>query len=648
MATSKLTEKTSVETVKSAARFVITQLETVGGSQVESVRRAGMEATVTALKDAGVNDGCATDEDIGHKLFSDRKTRRGYISGAGNWTNVNNNQTKVYSHALVPISASDSVTITAQSGVASYYAFLKNDNAPVNNAAAPLCTGTSLSTVSSGNTATPTVPEDANFMLVMVVRNDVSVAPAAYSINGLNELGSVAQNLSGALTGIANNASGIQTNASNIATHDTTLGTHAAQIAALQGVDTAIKNVMGYYTKTGDLERGSGNISAAKQWANVGSGNYEHVIVPVTPGMTGTIRNGSVGTVHYAYLTSYSTPVTDEAAPLVEDTSTMQVAKDKSATFTIPAGTVYLFVLVKSSGNELGPTLLLNGFNLNEDIVTNVQSMASGIADNAAGIQTNADAISALDTRVTALENDSGVKWCAMGDSITEGVYSVNENGQAVSHTDKTNTWAYRLARAKGWTLTNMGVGGTGFIDPKNGVETGIPADEKRGWWLAHNTDFSQYNLITVAYGVNDYNANWPLGELNDPEDDLTDPSKIYGAIQSTIEGIMLTAKKAKLILITPLNERGYGDSRGDYDSNYALGHPNSGRTLKQVRDAIIECCEYYGIEYIDQSYTSVINRLTLKDGVESMAPDGVHPSLDAHELLARELGAKIHFGPAG
>ena len=67
MATSKLTEKASVETVKSAARFVITQLETVGSSQVESVRRAGMEATVTALKDAGVNDGCATDEDIGHK-----------------------------------------------------------------------------------------------------------------------------------------------------------------------------------------------------------------------------------------------------------------------------------------------------------------------------------------------------------------------------------------------------------------------------------------------------------------------------------------------------------------------------------------------------------------------------------------------------
>ena len=64
MAGIKITELTQADAMSATASFVITQLETVGSSQVESVRRAGIEATVTALKDAGVNDGCATEVEL--------------------------------------------------------------------------------------------------------------------------------------------------------------------------------------------------------------------------------------------------------------------------------------------------------------------------------------------------------------------------------------------------------------------------------------------------------------------------------------------------------------------------------------------------------------------------------------------------------
>lgn len=455
MAVSKLTEKPSVENVKNAARFVITQLETVGGSQVESVRRAGMEATVAALKDAGINDGYAAEADIGHKLFSEREVRRGYINGSGNWVNLTS--TKVYSHALVPVSASDIVSITAKPSAAAHYAFLTSDDAPVVNTPAPLCTGASITTISAGATVTLTAPGDAKFILLAVVRNDVDEVPAAFTINWLNELESVAQNLDKAFDGIAENAG----------------------------------------------------------------------------------------------------------------------------------------------------------------------------------------AISTLDTRVTTLESASNIKWCALGDDITDGVYSVNEDGQAASYTNKADTWAYRLARDKGWTFTNLAVAGTGFINPVSNS-----GQELRGWQVARDTDFSDYDLITVAYGINDYKADVELGSLNESGQALTAPTHIYSGIQSTITYIKATAKPtAKIILFTPLNARGYVDEFGTYADDYSLGCAlsNTG-TLKAVRDAIVECCNYYDVDYIDQTYSGVVNRLTLKDGLNSSAPDGVHPSLNAHELLAQEISDKIRF----
>lgn len=37
-----------------------------------------------------------------------------------------------------------------------------------------------------------------------------------------------------------------------------------------------------------------------------------------------------------------------------------------------------------------------------------------------------------------------------------------------------------------------------------------------------------------------------------------------------------------------------------------------------------------------------------LKADVDSLAPDGVHPSLEAHKALAREMYSKLHCGPSG
>lgn len=64
----KITEKQLATQVKSGASFLITQPEGEAGSEIESVRRARMDAVVAALKDAGINTGLVTQLDLQNLL----------------------------------------------------------------------------------------------------------------------------------------------------------------------------------------------------------------------------------------------------------------------------------------------------------------------------------------------------------------------------------------------------------------------------------------------------------------------------------------------------------------------------------------------------------------------------------------------------
>jgi len=224
------------------------------------------------------------------------------------------------------------------------------------------------------------------------------------------------------------------------------------------------------------------------------------------------------------------------------------------------------------------------------------------------------------------------VNWCAMGDSITEGYvsYLVGTTPHIKVLTEK--SWAYKLAHRKNWNLTNIALGGTGWIDLQNSDTQGVTG----AWYIARHTDFTPYNLVTLAYGINDWKGNIPLGTISDPGD-ATTPTTIYGGMKATIEAIMLSNPLCKIVVITPLNCSEYGDFAGDYGIGYSF--PNNG-TLEEVTQAIINVCNYYGIEYVDQTHYSCVNRLNIKDCLT----DNVHPNAETHELICRELMGKITF----
>lgn len=228
------------------------------------------------------------------------------------------------------------------------------------------------------------------------------------------------------------------------------------------------------------------------------------------------------------------------------------------------------------------------------------------------------------------------VKWCAMGDSITLGWHSEYVEGDTTeSEKDSSIGWASNVAMINGWNITNLAIGSTGWLDT---VQSGVY--DTAGFYIGTHTDFTPYNLVTLAYGVNDWKADLPVGSYTDAPDGNT-PTTVMQAMRMTIEGIMTSNPECKIIVILPLNCVGYSYSYGDKTTNYGLGYAftNSG-TLESFVQKMIEVCNYYGIQYIDQTHYSCINR----ENLLTMLPDGVHPSKVAHTILGNELSKKITF----
>lgn len=243
----------------------------------------------------------------------------------------------------------------------------------------------------------------------------------------------------------------------------------------------------------------------------------------------------------------------------------------------------------------------------------------------------------------TPTQPSTSIKWCAMGDSITQGYWSSyltiaddysteTEEITSNSYYSKTGNlgWVSHVAKLNNYELTNEGIGGSGWLfdRPDN------PVLNAKQLVDSGNIDFAQFDLVTLAYGVNDWKGNSVLGAITD---DKNSGNSIYANMKYVIEKINEINPKCKIIVISPFNCRPYGD----FETNYALGYSfdNNG-TLADIFEAEKEVCQYYGIEFIDMTYSSIINRCNM----QTLLPDSVHPSKSAHKILGRELSKKINY----
>lgn len=213
------------------------------------------------------------------------------------------------------------------------------------------------------------------------------------------------------------------------------------------------------------------------------------------------------------------------------------------------------------------------------------------------------------------------VTWYALGDSITEGFYSYNDGSDKIAITP--NSWASICAFEKGIKLINHAVGGSGYVH--EGTQW------SRGNAVAHAQaiNFANCDLVTLAYGCNDWKYNDSLETLKDN-------------MKTVIRKIMSDNPYCKIYVVTPINCRNTSKTYGTYDTNWGIGYrlSNSG-TLEDVFNAEKEVAEYFGIELIDLTHNSIVNR----ENLPTVIVDGVHPSIACHSVIGMEMAGKIKYG---
>lgn len=221
------------------------------------------------------------------------------------------------------------------------------------------------------------------------------------------------------------------------------------------------------------------------------------------------------------------------------------------------------------------------------------------------------------------------VNWTALGDSISQGYYSYMNGSNPTIALNASIAWTTLVAKWNLWTLDNQSVGGSGFLK----LSSSDPP--VAGWQIAANHDFSDCNLVTIAYGINDWKGNQTLGTILDTIP--TTPTTVIGAMQYVINKIMTDNPECKIVGILPINCSAYGT----FSTNWSLNTTNGNNvTLNEFVQALIDVYEYYGIEYVDLAHSSVVNRLN----IQSLLLDGVHPTIATHRLLALELAERISF----
>ena len=256
---------------------------------------------------------------------------------------------------------------------------------------------------------------------------------------------------------------------------------------------------------------------------------------------------------------------------------------------------------------------------LSSGFIVEVYQYASGGATYQTITDNNGDQWFRYNDRPFVKRNSNGYAkpvWYAIGDSITQGFYSYM-NGDTPSIATTTSCWAKIAADKAGLSLTNYGVGGSGFVHAAT-VGDRLNARDHVG-----TIDFSGADMVTIAFGINDWKGSDTFGTF---DDDITTGGTVYSNMRYVIEKILTDNPECKIFIITPINASKYGNQSG----NWSLTHLINEKTLEDMYQLEKTVAEYYGIELIDMTHNSVFNRINCP----SLMVDGVHPTLKGNQLM--------------
>lgn len=191
----------------------------------------------------------------------------------------------------------------------------------------------------------------------------------------------------------------------------------------------------------------------------------------------------------------------------------------------------------------------------------------------------------------------SGIKWTAMGDSLTE------ENSRT------TKRYFDYVSERTGVEVVNMGDSGTGY---KKGE------DDNTAFYQRAEDIPSDTDIVTVFGSGNDLTLK--LGESTD-----TGTNTICGCVNTTIDNIYDVVPTARLIIVSPTPWQSYNPK-------------NEGNAMDLYSKALGEICRRRGIPFLDLYHCSGLRPWDSEFRTLAYSKDdgnGVHPDETGHEIIS-------------
>lgn len=200
-------------------------------------------------------------------------------------------------------------------------------------------------------------------------------------------------------------------------------------------------------------------------------------------------------------------------------------------------------------------------------------------------------------SNIDGISNLNGLKWNALGDSITFGAGT-------------SKTYVDIIADRTGAVPTNYGVSGTTITSVEN------PNGEGMVTRYANMSDDA--DIITVFAGTNDMSLQAEIGTWGS-----RDTTTVYGATTVLVEGLYTKYVGKKIGFILPI-------PRWTVNGEHTHGLENYVAAIKDV-------CDRYSIPTLDLYHGS-----GLMPGIAEVAqatmPDLTHPNEKGHEIIATKI----------
>lgn len=152
---------------------------------------------------------------------------------------------------------------------------------------------------------------------------------------------------------------------------------------------------------------------------------------------------------------------------------------------------------------------------------------------------------------------------------------------------------------------------------------------------MLKNIDFNDVDIITIAYGTNDFTG----GNYIDNADNKRDTSTLAGALRYSIETISKTYPDIQIVICTPMY-RFWMDDNGNFLEDSDTREINEIKLTDFVQ-AEKNVAKEYDLFAIDNYYDLGINKNNYKQCFPET--DGTHPNSYGRKLIAEHIAKKLY-----